>query len=158
MWIPPPQPLQPIPKINPKTFSFFLIIIFKLYSSVEISVLIHATENENKVISTILDFIEQPRESVNVEALKTDGHWKNPILRYRISVNVDADKIFEKMFNNLVDSYGEDDVKKYVESNTDRKRVFYARLDKQKLCIGRTILSDRDSVRLVFKKPSKFKP
>jgi RNA binding exosome subunit len=129
-----------------------------LYSSVEISVLIHATENENKVISTIFDFIEQPRELVSVETLKTDGHWKNPILRYRISVNADVDKIFYKMFNNLVESYGEDDVQKYVENNTERKRAFYARLDKQKLCLGRAILSDRDSVRFVFKKPSKFKP
>jgi len=128
-----------------------------LYSSVEFSVLIHATENENKVISTIFDFIGQPRESVNVETLKTDGHWKNPILRYKISVNADVDKIFDKMYANLVESYGEDDVRKYVENNTDRKRVIYMRLDKQKFCLGKAILYDRDSIRLAFKKSSKFR-
>ncbi len=128
-----------------------------MYSSVEVSVLIHATENENKVLSAIFDFIGQPRESVNVESLKTDGHWRNPIIRYKISVNVGVDNIFEKIFAKLVKSYGEDDVKKYVENNTDRKRVLYARLDKQKFCLGKAIIYDRDSIRLVFKKSRKFK-
>jgi RNA binding exosome subunit len=128
-----------------------------LYSSVEIDVLIHATENENKVISSIFDFIEKQRESVKVESSKTDGHWKNPILRYKLFVNADVDAIFDKVFSNLVESYGEDDIKKYVENNTDRKRYFYARLDKQKFCLGKIAISDKDSIRMVFKKSNRFK-
>jgi RNA binding exosome subunit len=74
-----------------------------------------------------------------------------------VSVNMDVDKIFDKLYLNLVKSYGETDVKNYIEHNTDKKGYFYVRLDKQKFCIGKIILSDKDSVRMVFKKIAKFK-
>jgi RNA-binding protein len=96
-------------------------------------------------------------ESVKMDSVKTEGHWKNPILRFIVSVNTDADKIFDKLYSNLVKSYGETDVKNYIEHNTDKKGCFYVRLDKQKFCSGKIILSDKDSVRMVFKKISKFK-
>jgi RNA-binding protein len=96
-------------------------------------------------------------ESVKMDSVKTEGHWKNPILRFMMSVNMDVDKIFDKLYSNLVKSYGETDVKNYIEHNTDKKGCFYVRLDKQKFCSGKIILSDKDSVRMVFKKISKFK-
>jgi RNA-binding protein len=96
-------------------------------------------------------------ESVKMDSVKTEGHWKNPILRFMMSVNMDVDKIFDKLYSNLVKSYGETDVKNYIEHNTDKKGYFYVRLDKQKFCSGKIILSDKDSVRMVFKKISKFK-
>ena len=128
-----------------------------MYSSLDISILIHATENENRVLKSVLDFIEKPIESVKMDSVKTEGHWKNPILRFMVSVNMDVDKIFDKLYSSLVKSYGETDVKNYIEHNTDKKGYFYVRLDKQKFCSGKIILSDKDSVRIVFKKTSKFK-
>jgi RNA binding exosome subunit len=56
----------------------------------------------------------------------------------------------------LVESYGEYDINEYIKTNTDRKEYLFTRLDKQKLCSGKIMLSDRDSVRLVFKKAGKF--
>jgi RNA-binding protein len=128
-----------------------------LYSSLDISILIHATENENRVLKSVLEFIEKSMESVKMDSVKTEGHWKNPILRFMMSVNMDVDKIFDKLYSNLVKSYGETDVKNYIEHNTDMRGYFYVRLDKQKFCSGKIILSDKDSVRLVFKKITKFK-
>ncbi len=128
-----------------------------MYSSVDISILIHATENENRVLTFVLDFIEKSIEYVKIESVKTEGHWKNPILRFMVSVYTDADKIFDKLYSNLVESYGETDAKNYIEHNTDKKGYFYVRLDKQKFCSGKIVLSDKDSVRMVFKKIGKFK-
>ena len=128
-----------------------------MFSSVEISILIHATESENKILKSLLEFIDRSIDTVKIKRIKTEGHWKNPILRFMVSVNMDVDKIFDKLYSSLVKSYGETDVKNYIEHNTDKKGYFYVRLDKQKFCSGKIILSDKDSVRIVFKKISKFK-
>jgi RNA binding exosome subunit len=109
------------------------------------------------VLQYVLEFIEKSFESVKIDSVKTEGHWKNPILRFMVSVNIDVDKIFDKLYSNLVESYGETDTKNYIEYNTDKKGYSYIRLDKQKFCSGKIILSDKDSVRMVFKKTGKFK-
>ncbi len=127
-----------------------------MYSSIEISILIHATENKNKVLESIVEFIGQSNDSLEIQSIKTEGHWKNSILRLIISINMDADKIFNKLYTHLVEVYGETDTNTYIKTNTDKKGFFYTRLDKQRFCIGKIILSDRDSVRMVFKKLGKF--
>ena len=68
-----------------------------MYSSIEISILIHATENENKVLKTILEFVGQSIDSIKIESIKTEGHWKNPILRLIIYIDVAADQVFNKL-------------------------------------------------------------
>jgi RNA-binding protein len=78
-----------------------------LYSSIEISILIHATEDENKVLEPILEFIEQSAESIKIDFIKTEGHWKNPIHRLVISVDKEPDKIFKKLYTKLVENYSE---------------------------------------------------
>ena len=129
-----------------------------MYSSIEISILIHATEDENKVLEPILEFIEQSAESIKIDFIKTEGHWKNPIHRLVISVDKEPDKIFKKLYTKLVENYSENEADSYIKTNTDKKGYFYIRLDKQKFCIGKIIFSDRDSIRMIFKKLGKFEP
>jgi len=127
-----------------------------LFSSVEISILIHATESENKILKSLLEFIDRSIDTVKIKRIKTDGHWKNPIIRLIISINYEVDKIYNKLYEQLIEICGEDDVNEYIKVNTDRKEYLFTRLDKQKLCNGIIMLSDRDSVRMVFKKLGKF--
>jgi RNA-binding protein len=127
-----------------------------LFSSVEISILIHATESENKILKSLLEFINRSIDTVKIERIKTEGHWKNPIIRLIISINYEVDKIYNKLYEKLIEICGEDDAKEYIKANTDRKEYLFTRLDKQKLCNGIIMLSDRDSVRMVFKKLGKF--
>jgi RNA binding exosome subunit len=58
----------------------------------------------------------------------------------------------------LVENYSENEADSYIKTNTDKKGYFYIRLDKQKFCIGKIIFSDRDSIRMIFKKLGKFEP
>ncbi len=127
-----------------------------MYSTIEISVLIHATEDENKVLKSVLEFMEQSTESIKMDFIKTEGHWKNPIHRLIISVDNEPDKIFDKIYSKLVEYSSESDVDSFIKTNTDKKGYFYIRLDKQKFCMGKIILSDCDSIRMVFKKLGKF--
>jgi RNA binding exosome subunit len=96
------------------------------------------------------------RESAQVKSIKTEGHWKNPIIRLIISVNDGADRIFEKLYALLVEAYGENYADDYINTNTDDKGYIYVRLDKQNICKGNIMLSDRDAIRMVFKKLGKF--
>jgi RNA-binding protein len=127
-----------------------------LFSSVEISILIHATESENKILKSLLEFINRSIDTVKIKRIKTEGHWKNPIIRLIISINYEVDKIYDKLYEQLIEICGEDDANEYIKANTDRKEYLFTRLDKQKLCNGIIMLSDRDSVRMVFKKLGKF--
>ncbi|MGN6709081.1 MAG: RNA-binding domain-containing protein [Candidatus Nitrosocosmicus sp.] len=127
-----------------------------MHSSVEISILIHATENENNVLNSIFNLMDFTREPTQVKSIKTEGHWKNPIIRLIISVNDDVDRIFEKLYALLVEAYGENYVNDYINTNTDGKGYIYIRLDKQNICKGNVVLSDRDAIRMVFKKLGKF--
>ncbi len=127
-----------------------------MFSSVEISILIHATESENKILKSLLEFINRSIDTVKIKRIKTEGHWKNPIIRLIISINYGVDKIYDKLYEQLIEICGEDDANEYIKANTDRKEYLFTRLDKQKLCNGIIMLSDRDSVRMVFKKLGKF--
>jgi RNA-binding protein len=127
-----------------------------LFSSVEISILIHATESESKILKSLLEFINRSIDTVKIKRIKTEGHWKNPIIRLIISINYEVDKIYNKLYKQLIEICGEDDANEYIKANTDRKEYLFTRLDKQKLCNGIIMLSDRDSVRMVFKKLGKF--
>ena len=127
-----------------------------MFSSVEISILIHATESENKILKSLLEFINRSIDTVKIKHIKTEGHWKNPIIRLIISINYEVDKIYNKLYEQLIEICGEDDANEYIKANTDRKEYLFTRLDKQKLCNGIIMLSDRDSVRMVFKKLGKF--
>lgn len=127
-----------------------------MFSSVEISILIHATESESKILKSLLEFINRSIDTVKIKRIKTEGHWKNPIIRLIISINYEVDKIYNKLYEQLIEICGEDDANEYIKTNTDRKEYLFTRLDKQKLCNGIIMLSDRDSVRMVFKKLGKF--
>ena len=134
-----------------------------MFSSLDISVLAHATEDENKIIDFILDYFGRSSDyfgrsstSKQVEITKTEGHWKNPITRIDIVLLLFVDEYFESMMNELITLYGKGELDRYLKNNVDRKGSVYIRLDKQKLCLGKLELSDNDAVRIIFRRKGKF--
>jgi len=128
-----------------------------LYTSVEVSILVHATENKDIILNSIIDFTELSIDSIKLNSIVTEGHWKNPINRLILLIRKDCDRIFDKLYNKLIEYYGEFTINDYIRTNTDIKGYCYIRLNKQKFCTGKILLSDADSIRLVFKKINKFK-
>ncbi len=127
-----------------------------MFSSVDISILVHATEDENKILNHILENFKLSTNVVTIDCVKTEGHWKNPIMRLIISTSSDIDRLYKDLFNQLRINYGSEDLDQYLKNNLDEKGSVFIRLDKQKLCARALLLSDTDAVRMIFKKKGKF--
>jgi RNA binding exosome subunit len=123
---------------------------------VDISILVHATEDENKILDHILENFKLSPNVVTIEYVKTEGHWKNPILRLNISTSSDIERLYSELCNQLRINCGSEDLDKYLKNNLDEKGSLYIRLDKQKLCAKVLSISDTDAVRMIFKKKGKF--
>jgi RNA binding exosome subunit len=127
-----------------------------LFSSVDISILVHATEDENKILNHILENFRLSTNMVTIDYVKTEGHWKNPIMRLIISTSSNIDRLYTDLCNQLRNNYGSEELDQYLKNNLDEKGSVYIRLDKQKLCARALLLSDTDAVRMIFKKKGKF--
>ena len=127
-----------------------------MFSSVDISILVHATEDENKILNHILENFKLSTNVVTIDCVKTEGHWKNPIMRLTISTSSDIDRLYKDLCNQLRINYGSEDLDQYLKNNLDEKGSVFIRLDKQKLCARALLLSDTDAVRMIFKKKGKF--
>lgn len=127
-----------------------------MFSSVDISILVHATEDEKKILNYILESFRLSANRVTIDCVKTEGHWKNPIMRLNITTSYDIDRLFVDLCNELKINFGSEDLDQYLKNNLDEKGSVYIRLDKQKLCAMAFLLSDTDAVRMIFKKKGKF--
>lgn len=127
-----------------------------MFSSVDISILVHATEDEKKILNHILESFRLSANRVTIDCVKTEGHWKNPIMRLNITTSYDVDRLFVDLCNELKINFGSEDIDQYLKNNLDEKGSVYIRLDKQKLCAMAFLLSDTDAVRMIFKKKGKF--
>ncbi len=127
-----------------------------MFSSVDISILVHATEDENKILNHILENFRLSTNMVTIDYVKTEGHWKNPIMRLIISTSSNIDRLYTDLCNQLRINYGSEELDHYLKNNLDEKGSVYIRLDKQKLCARALFLSDTDAVRMIFRKKGKF--
>lgn len=127
-----------------------------MFSSFDVSALSHATEDENKLLRYLKLYLGKFSEPKKIELIKTEGHWKNPIIRINLHYTKNSDFLYFELIDKLSNIYGKDDLKSYLDNNIDEKGSVYLRLDKQKLCLGEFSISEKDSVRLIFRKKGKF--
>ena len=126
------------------------------FSSAEINIVVHATENEKKILDSLYGILSIPAEKFISSV--SDGHWGNKIsiLTATIYGQV-AKEIVIKIISmlNTVDRYH---LSNFFDKYVDEKGNLYIRLDKQRICKGRISLSDSDSVRIRFKPIRRYKP
>lgn len=122
-----------------------------MYSSLEISVLIHATEDERKIKNKILEYIDRTEDSLEIVSNITEGHWKNPIHILKIFVFKEINEIITKLIKDLNVNYGDDSITEYLRQNTNEKGFLFIRLDKQKFMVNKIFIYDTDPIRLIFK-------
>ena len=119
------------------------------FSAAEISIIIHATEDKDKILRSLNALLGIPANSFFVRV--ASGHWQNQILF--LTSHLDerhANELYSKINNVLSEESG-------LTNLLDKKGNLYIRLDKQALCKGRLILLERDSVRIKFNATVKHK-
>lgn len=121
---------------------------------VTISVVIHATEDKDKVISKIFKVLSL--NSARFQEFNTRGHWGNQIVLLNLSMGQTlAGKILKTIYTSLGDNKKTAFLSS-LEQSIDEKYNLYVRIDKQSICREEISLSDQDSIKIKFR-PSKFR-
>jgi RNA binding exosome subunit len=121
---------------------------------VTISVVIHATEDKDKVISKIVKVLSL--NSARFQEFNTRGHWGNQIILLNISL---GQTLAGKILKTIYTSLGNNKKTAFLsslEQSIDEKYNLHVRIDKQSICREEISLSDQDSIKIKFR-PSKFR-
>ena len=127
---------------NQKLKSFEIVAL-------EISFLIHATEDRERVLNLVSSFMNADKEGFEVEKLL--GHWRNQIDMVKGKLE---GELARNVATNILSSLEPYDRKKMLYSlgtYIDDKGILHLRLDKQKICERKIELSDVDSIKIKFK-------
>ena len=124
------------------------------FFAADVSVIIHATENKNKILESICSIFSIDANRFSHTELV--GHWGNRISLLTGSLeSVEANRLLQKILLSL--SSVEKNQLLTSHSFIDEKGNLYLRLDKQRICQKRISLSETDSIRLRFKPARQFK-
>jgi RNA binding exosome subunit len=116
--------------------------------SVEVSYLVHATEDAGKISKAVESVLGPIGEPVS-EGM--EGHFGNPIVRVTYHLTgEDAERAFSVLASNLSPSLRQQ-LKGEMGDHLDEHSAFYVRLDKQRLVDGTIRLTGGDPVRIRVK-------
>jgi RNA binding exosome subunit len=125
------------------------------FFAADVSVIIHATENKNKILESICSIFSIDANRFRHTELV--GHWGNRISLLTGSLeSVEANRLIQKILLSL-SSVEKNQLLTSSYSFIDEKGNLYLRLDKQRICQKRISLSETDSIRLRFKPARQFK-
>jgi RNA binding exosome subunit len=120
--------------------------------SLELSYLLHSTEDAAKVNAAISELVSFEGETL-VEDM--EGHYGNTILRVRVLLTGDkATAAFERISQRLGDGMKKN-LAMTISQHVDEHSALFLRFDKQKLVSGELYFADADAVRIKVR-PRKF--
>ena len=126
-----------------------------LFSAADVRIIIHATEDKNKVLESICGIFCIDADRFRHTELV--GHWGNRILLLTGSLeSAEANRLIQKILLSL-SSVEKNQLSSSSHSFIDEKGNLYLRLDKQRICQKRISLSETDSIRLRFRPARQFK-
>lgn len=124
-------------------------------SSATISVILHATEDKERLTSKIVEVLGL--NSTKFDEIKSEGHWGNEIRLLNLCLKqTEAEQLIRKILL-LLEELDQNKLPPYLEESVDEKNSLYVRIDKQKLFSGRIAFSDHDPIRIKFRLFKTFK-
>ena len=126
------------------------------FSSAEINIVVHATENEKKILDSLYGILSIPAEKFISSV--SDGHWGNKISILTATIDGQVAKELILKIISLLNSVDRYHLSNFFDKYVDEKGNLYVRLDKQRICKGRISLSDMDSIRIRFRPVKRYKP
>lgn len=120
-------------------------------NSIEIKVLIHATEDIKKVERAVRNILP-PDFPIIFEEQKLSGHYGDPItiLSLNLKRRKPSTEAFEHIFRRLP-TLSKEEVLTDLEKRIDKSGNFYLRLDKQKAYQSKVVPSNIDPIRIKFR-------
>ena len=126
------------------------------FSSAEINIVVHATENEKKILDSLYGILSISAEKFISSV--SDGHWGNKISILTATIDGQVAKELILKIISLLNSIDRYHLSNFFDKYVDEKGNLYIRLDKQRICKGRISLSDMDSIRIRFRPVKRYKP
>lgn len=126
------------------------------FSAAEINLVLHATEDESKVLKAIEEVLLVP--SKRFLGSSSEGHYKNRILLEKAILSSHEAGSLAKRVISLLNSADRERLSRLVHEYSDEKGNLYIRLDKQRVCQGKVSLSETDAIRIRFKPMKRYKP
>ncbi len=113
----------------------------------ELTTSAHATEDLVKVKQALLNLIPREyRENLEIEEVKYEGHYGNPIVRLKVLVRgKKANEIFNYIISNLSES-DRNILKVTLKNRIDERGHLYLRVSKQDASQGKITLYEGDDV------------
>ncbi len=126
------------------------------FAAAEINLVLHATEDENRVLRAIEDiFLVRAERFLRSSS---EGHYKNKIILLKAMLSSHEAASLAKRMISLLNSSDREHLSRLADEYSDEKGNLYIRLDKQRMCQGRLSLSETDAIRVRFKPVRRFKP
>ena len=123
----------------------------------EINLVLHSTENTEKVLGAIRDVLEVGTGCF--QRSFSEGHYKNRILFLKAFLSSHEAARLASRIVSLLSSVNRDHLLRFIHEYSDEKGNLYLRLDKQKLCNGVVTISETDAIRIKFKQVKRiYKP
>lgn len=121
----------------------------RLVQTVELTVLVHATEDESKVRRAVLNLLPLDIYSPAFEAVKLEGYYGDPItvLKLNLKHRKPATELLEHIVRRL-SSLDTSSLLDLLPNYIDESKNLYMRLDKQKAYTGKVVLERHDSIRV----------
>jgi RNA-binding protein len=126
------------------------------FSAAEINLVLHATEDEGKVLESIEDVLLVT--SKRFSSSPSEGHYKNKILLHKAMLSSHEAGLLAKRVISLLNSADRQHLSRLIHEYSDEKGNLYIRLDKQRMCQGMVSLSETDAIRIRFKPVKRYKP
>jgi hypothetical protein len=125
-----------------------------MFSGAQVDLVLHATEDGEKVLAAVEKTLAVPAASFSGE--QSEGHYGNRISLLRAEVQgEDATRLAKKVVATL-NSADRHELADHLEEYSDEKGNLYLRLDKQRICQGRVSLAEADAVKIRFRPVRRF--
>ena len=125
------------------------------FSAAEINLVLHATEDGDRVLKAIEDVLLV--QSKRFSSSHLEGHFKNRIVLQKAILSSHEAGSLAKRVVSLLNSTDREHLSHLIHEYSDEKGNLYIRLDKQRMCQGKVSLSETDAIRIRFKPVKRYK-
>ena len=126
------------------------------FSSADVDLLLHATEEGGKVLRSIRDVLSVPSERFSSSL--SEGHYKNKILLLKAMLSSQEAGELALRIMSLLNSSDRERLSSSLPEYSDEKGNLYLRLNKQRICQGNVSLSEIDAIRVRFRSVKRYRP